>query len=64
MRHRYAISIMSLFLLSQGLAAAESPFEAFEGRSIVSVGFEPADQPLEQRELKNVKNHFKTSNKC
>jgi outer membrane protein insertion porin family len=53
-RHRYAISIMSLFLLSQGLAAAESPFEAFEGQSIVSVGFEPADQPLEQRELNEI----------
>ena len=48
MRHCYAISIMSLFLLSQGLAAADLPLE---GQSIVSVGFEPTEQPLAQREL-------------
>ncbi len=39
---------MSLFLFSQGLAAADLPFE---GQPIVSVGFEPADQPLTEREL-------------
>lgn len=54
MRHCYATSILSLFLFSHGLAAAESPFEAFEGQSIVSVGFEPAEQPLTQRELNEI----------
>ena len=51
MRHCYATSILSLFLLSHGLAAAESPFE---GQSIVSVGYEPAEQPLAQRELNEI----------
>ncbi len=45
---------MSLFLFSHGLVAAESTFEAFEGQSIVSVSFEPAEQPLAQRELNEI----------
>ncbi len=51
MRHRYATSILSLLLFTHGLAAAESPFE---GQSIVSVGFEPAEQPLAERELNEI----------
>jgi outer membrane protein insertion porin family len=50
-RHCYAMSIMSLFLFSHGLVAADSPFE---GQSIVSVNFAPADQPLAQRELNEI----------
>jgi outer membrane protein insertion porin family len=50
-RHCYATSILSLLLFSQGLAAADSPFE---GQSIVSVSFDPAEQPLEQRELNEI----------
>jgi outer membrane protein assembly complex protein YaeT len=50
-RHCYATSILSLFLLSHGLAAADPPFE---GQSIVSVSFDPAEQPLAQRELNEI----------
>lgn len=51
MRHCYATSILSLLLFSHGLAAADSPFE---GQTIVSVSFEPAEQPLAQRELNGI----------
>ncbi len=51
MRHCYATSILSLLVFTHGLAAADSPFE---GQAIVSVSFEPAEQPLAQRELNEI----------
>ncbi len=55
MAHRYARSILAGFLLSFGLAirvpAQDLPTQAFEGRRIVSVAFDPAEQPLEVSEL-------------
>jgi outer membrane protein assembly complex protein YaeT len=47
----YATSILSVLLFSHGLAAADSPFE---GQTIVSVTFDPAEQPLAQRELNGI----------
>ncbi|HWF09792.1 MAG TPA: POTRA domain-containing protein [Bryobacteraceae bacterium] len=55
MRHRYVTGIVAVLLLHFGLGAkAQSPqtdIARFEGERIASVGFDPAQQPIEASEL-------------
>jgi len=65
--HCYARSILAVFILSFGLAirvvARDTPTQAgtnppssssFEGQRIVNIAFDPAQQPLEGRELDEI----------
>ena len=54
-RHRYGTSIVAVFLLGFGLTKAARTQDvsrsAFEGQRITNVAFDPAEQPLDRREL-------------
>ncbi len=53
MRHRYGTSIVAVFLLIfvSAMAVQAQDASAFEGQRIVNVAFDPAQQPVEGREL-------------
>ena len=56
MRHRYATSILAVYLLGVVFATRveAQTIAAFEGQTVASVGFEPVQQPLDAGEMTRI----------